>query len=376
MRFIQQMIVFLMAAMFIAACGQTPASQPTAAPAANDTSAQAPPVTASQPTAAPAADDTSAQPLLVIASTSIVADIVRQVGGDRVQVQTIVPIGVDAHSFEPTPQDLVRVSEAQVIFTVGAGYEEFIDRLIASSGTQAEVVDLSANLALRTLTEAEATNHDHDEEHADDHGTEEAGATNDTHADDHGDEHSDEHVHEHGTGSVDPHTWTDPANVKVWTDLIYTTLSRLDPDHAETYATRATEYKRQLDDLDRWIADQFATIPAERRLIVSDHIIFGYMADKYGLRQLGAIIPGVSSSAAPSAQELAALQDMIADYGVTAIFVGNVANQQIAEQIARDTGVRIITVLTESLTDANGPGATYLDYMRFNVQTIVDGLRS
>ncbi|MGQ9741100.1 metal ABC transporter substrate-binding protein, partial [Chloroflexus sp.] len=352
------------------------ASQPTAAPAADDTSAQAPPVTASQPTAAPAADDTSAQPLLVIASTSIVADIVRQVGGDRVQVQTIVPIGVDAHSFEPTPQDLVRVSEAQVIFTVGAGYEEFIDRLIASSGTQAEVVDLSANLALRTLTEAEATNHDHDEEHADDHGTEEAGATNDTHADDHGDEHSDEHVHEHGTGSVDPHTWTDPANVKVWTDLIYTTLSRLDPDHAETYATRATEYKRQLDDLDRWIADQFATIPAERRLIVSDHIIFGYMADKYGLRQLGAIIPGVSSSAAPSAQELAALQDMIADYGVTAIFVGNVANQQIAEQIARDTGVRIITVLTESLTDANGPGATYLDYMRFNVQTIVDGLRS
>lgn len=376
MRFIQQMIVFLMAAMFIAACGQTPASQPTAAPAADNTSAQAPLVTASQPTAAPAEDDTSAQPLLVIASTSIVADIVRQVGGDRVQVQTIVPIGVDAHSFEPTPQDLVRVSEAQVIFTVGAGYEEFIDRLIASSGTQAEVVDLSANLALRTLTEAEATNHAHDEEHADDHGTEEAGATSDTYADEHGDEHSDEHAHEHGTGSVDSHTWTDPANVKVWTDLIYTTLSRLDPDHAETYATRATEYKRQLDDLDRWIADQFATIPAERRLIVSDHIIFGYMADRYGLRQLGAIIPGVSSSAAPSAQELAALQDMIADYGVTAIFVGDVANQQIAEQVARDTGVRIITVLTESLTDANGPGATYLDYMRFNVQTIVDGLRS
>lgn len=357
MRFIQQILVFLMAAMFLAACGQAPASQPTAAPA----------------------DNTSAQPLLVIASTSIVADVVRQVGGDRVQVETIVPIGADTHGFEPTPQDLARVSEARLIFTVGAGYEEFIDRLIASSGTQAEVVDLSANLALRTLTEA--TGHAHDEEHADEHGTEEAGDTHadehsNTQADAHGDDHGDEHVDDHGAGSVDPHTWTDPANVKTWADLIYTTLSRLDPDHAETYATRATEYKRQLDELDRWIADQFATIPAERRLIVSDHIIFGYMADKYGLRQLGAIIPGVSSSAAPSAQELAALQDLIADYNVKAIFVGDVANQQIAEQIARDTGVRIITVLTESLTDANGPGATYLDYMRFNVQAIVDGLRS
>lgn len=362
MRFMQQITVLLAGMLLMAACGQTPASQPAAAPA----------------------DNTSAQPLLVMASTSIVADVVRQVGGDRVQVEAIVSIGADAHSFEPTPQDLSRVSEARVIFTVGAGYEEFIDRLIASSGTQAEVVDLSANLALRTLTEAEATGHAHDEEHANEHGAEAAGAAGDTHADDHsntqadahGDEHGDEHADEHGAGSVDPHTWTDPANVKTWTDLIYTTLSRLDPDHAETYATRATEYKRQLDDLDRWIADQFATILAERRLIVSDHIIFGYMADKYGLRQLGAIIPGSSSSAAPSAQELAALQDMIADYGVTAIFVGDVANQQIAEQIARDTGVRIITVLTESLTDANGPGATYLDYMRFNVQTIVDGLRS
>ncbi|ABY35208.1 MAG TPA: ABC transporter substrate-binding protein [Chloroflexus aurantiacus] len=363
MRFIQQITVLLAGMLLMAACGQAPASQPTAVPAT---------------------DNTSAQPMLVMASTSIVADVVRQVGGDRVQVETIVPIGADTHGFEPTPQDLARVSEARVIFTVGAGYEEFIDRLIASSGTQAEVVDLSANLALRALTEAEATGHAHEEEHTDEHGTEAAGAAGDTHADDHsntqadahGDEHGDEHADEHGAGSVDPHTWTDPANVKIWTDLIYTTLSRLDPDHAEAYATRATDYKRQLDDLDRWIADQFASIPAERRLLVSDHIIFGYMADKYGLRQLGAIIPGVSSSAAPSAQELAALQDLIADYGVTAIFVGNVANQQIAEQIARDTGVRIITVLTESLTDANGPGATYLDYMRFNVQAIVDGLRS
>ena len=352
MQRIRQIVILLIGAFLIAACGQAPASQPTSAPAeptatasmAQPTSAPAEPTaTASmaQPTTAPAA------PLMVMASTSIVADVVRQVGGELVQVETIVPIGADGHSYEPSPVDLARVSAAQIIFTVGAGYEEFLDRLIASSGTKAEIVALSENLPLRTLSEEEVGGHMHGDEHGD----------------------------EHGAGSVDPHTWTDPNNVKAWVDVIYATLSRLDPTNADTYAARAAAYRSQLDELDRWIAEQFAAIPAERRLIVADHIIFGYMADRYGLRQLGSIIPGVSTSASPSAQELAALQDMIADYSVPAIFVGDIANKQLAEQIARDTGVRIFTVLTESLTDADGPGATYIDYMRFNVQTIVDGLR-
>jgi manganese/iron transport system substrate-binding protein len=352
MQRIRQIVILLIGAFLIAACGQAPASQPTSAPAeptatasmAQPTSAPAQPTaTASmaQPTTAPAA------PLMVMASTSIVADVVRQVGGELVQVETIVPIGADGHSYEPSPVDLARVSAAQIIFTVGVGYEEFLDRLIASSGTKAEVVALSENLTLRTLSEEEVGGHMHGDEHGD----------------------------EHGAGSVDPHTWTDPNNVKAWVEVIYAALSRLDPANADTYAARAATYQSQLDELDRWIAEQFAAIPAERRLIVSDHIIFGYMADRYGLRQLGSIIPGVSTSASPSAQELAALQDMIADYSVPAIFVGDIANKQLAEQIARDTGVRIFTVLTESLTDADGPGATYIDYMRFNVQTIVDGLR-
>jgi len=308
---------------------------------------------------------------MVMASTSIVADVVRQVGGELVQVETIVPIGADGHSYEPSPVDLARVSAAQIIFTVGVGYEEFLDRLIASSGTKAEIVALSENLPLRTLSEEEVGGHMHGDEHGDEHADEHG----DEHADEHGDEHADEHGDEHGAGAVDPHTWTDPNNVKAWVEVIYATLSRLDPTNADTYAARAAAYRSQLDELDRWIAEQFAAIPAERRLIVADHIIFGYMADRYGLRQLGSIIPGVSTSASPSTQELAALQDMIADYSVPAIFVGDIANKQLAEQIARDTGVRIFTVLTESLTDADGPGATYIDYMRFNVQTIVDSLR-
>ncbi|WP_298816279.1 metal ABC transporter substrate-binding protein [Chloroflexus sp.] len=345
MNAIQRVFIIALVVLLVAGCGQAPASQTSTAP----------------------------EPIAVMASTSIVADVVRQIGGERVQVATIVPIGADAHNYEPSPQDLARVNEARAIFTVGAGYEEFIERLITSSGTQAEVVALSEGLVLRELSAEEAVGHSRGEEHGAEHGDEHG----DEHSDEHGDEHSDEHgeEHSHAAGTIDGHTWTDPANVKAWADLIASTLSRIDPAGATMYTSRAADYQRQLDELDRWIAEQFAAIPAERRLIVSDHIIFGYLADRYGLRQLGAIIPGVSTSAAPSAQELAALQDLIADHGVTAIFVGDIANQQLAEQIARDTGIKIVPVLTESLTDTNGPGATYIDYMRYNVQQMADALR-
>ncbi|MEF3273333.1 MAG: zinc ABC transporter substrate-binding protein [Chloroflexus sp.] len=374
-------IILVLASFLVTACGQAPASQPTPEPT----------------------------PLTVIVSTSIVADVVRQIGGERVRVETIVPVGADGHNYEPLPQDLARLNAAQVIFTVGAGYEEFIERLIASSGTQAEVIALSEGLNLRVLAKEEASIHSHADEHgdthadehgdthadehgdthvdehgdthADEHGDTHADEHGDTHADEHGDTHADEHgdthadEHAHGAGAIDGHTWTDPNNVKVWANLIASTLSRIDPAGADMYTTRAADYQRQLDELDRWIAEQVATIPPERRLIVADHIIFGYMADRYGLRQIGAIIPGVSTSATPSAQELAALQDLIANYDVKVIFVGDIANQQLAEQIARDTGVKIVPVLTESLTDENGPGATYIDYMRYNVQQIVAALR-
>lgn len=370
MNWVRRISVIAIAILLIAACGQTPASQPTAAPANTSVSqpTAAPANTPdSQPTAAPtsapASQPTAApEPIMVMASTSIVADVVRQIGGERVQVDTIVPIGADGHNYEPTPQDIARISAAKAIFVVGVGYEEFLDRLIASSGTQATVVSLSENLTLRTMSEEEAGGHMHDD-HGDEHDHD------DKKDDDHGNEHS------HATGAVDGHTWTDPTNVKVWADLIASTLSRIDPTGANTYTARAANYQRQLDELDRWIAEQFAAIPAERRLIVSDHVIFGYMADRYGLRQVGAIIPGVSTSASPSAQELAALQDLITDLGVKAIFVGDIANQQLAEQIARDTGAQIVPVLTESLTTATGSGATYIDYMRFNVQQMANALR-
>lgn len=316
--------VLAVMALLIVACGQTP-------------TAQVPPGTASV---------SGGQALNVMASTTIVADVVRQVGGDKVAVSILVPLGVDAHSFAPTPQDIARVAEARVLFVNGAGYEEFLAPLLENAGGSAELVELSKGVSLRDLTTAEQQAAE-----------EEAGHTGEAHS------------------TNDPHTWTNPENVKYWTKAIAETLGRLDTANADFYRSNAENYDKQLDELDSWIAAQFAELPADRRLLVTDHAVFGYLADRYGLTQVGTIIPGGSSTAAPSAQELAALQEQIRGLGVKAIFVGSVTNQDLARRLAEDTGTRLAVVLTESLTPADGSGATYLDYMRYNVRTMVDALR-
>jgi manganese/iron transport system substrate-binding protein len=293
---------------------------------------------------APGADDGRVH---VVASTSIIGDIVSQVGGEHVAVSTLVPVGGDAHTFSPTPQDVARVSEAQAVFVNGAGYEEFLADLLRSAGGAGEVVELSEGITLRKLAEEEA----HAEEGA--HAEEEA----------------------HAEGSLDPHVWTDPSNVKYWTQTIAETLGRLDAANEASYAENAARLDGELDELDAWISAQFAQVPPENRLLVTDHAVFGYMADRYGLEQIGTLLPGYSSAAQPSAQELAALQDEIAEHGVKAIFVGDVVNETLARQIADDTGVRLVTVLTESLTSPDGVAPTYLDYMRHNVSIMAEALR-
>lgn len=281
----------------------------------------------------------------VVASTSIVADVVRQIGGDRIALSTLVPIGADAHSFSPTPQDIARVSAARLIFINGAGYESFLDPLLQSAGGAAEVVDLSRGLTLRAIDPAM---HAAEGDHAGD---------------------------AHDSGDRDPHTWTDPNNVKVWASEISAALGRIDQANARFYAANAESYNAKLSELDSWAGAQFAAIPADQRLLVTDHLMFGYLADRYGLTQVGAIIPSSSSAAEASAQDLAALQDQIRRLGVRAIFVGNVSNPSLADRLAADTGTKVVTVLTESLTPPDGPGPTYLDYMRYNVGAIAGALK-
>jgi len=275
--------------------------------------------------------------LRVAATTSIVGDVVRQVGGEYVDVSVLLPLGTDPHTFEPRPQDAAAIAEAEIVFANGAGLEEFLQPLLASAGAEQKLVEVSDGIALLPF-EGEA------------------------------------HTGEDELAGGDPHTWMDPNNVLIWVNEIAVALASADPDNAAGYRANAEIYAAALRDLDAWIRTEVERIPPERRLLVSDHAVFGYFARAYGFTQIGTITGSFSTNASPSAQELAALEDSIRSFGVPAVFVGESSGRSLAEQVAADTGVQIAVVYHASLSDASGPASTYLEYMRYNVASIVAAL--
>lgn len=286
--------------------------------------------------------------LRVVATTSIVADVVANVGGDRVALATLVPTGADPHSFQPTPQDMAALTHAHIVYANGAGLETFLESLMDSIGVAERVVYVSRGIALLQAA------HEHGE-----------GAE--------GEEHEGEAAYAHAGG--DPHTWFDPDNVIVWVRNIRDTLSALDPAHADTYRANAEAYTARLETLDAWIREQVAQVPEGNRRLVTDHTAFTYFAARYGFEQVGAIFPGYSTLASPSARELSALEDAIRAQGVKAVFVGKTVNPALAQRVAQDTGVRLVFLYTGSLGEPGSPAATYLDMMRYNVSAIVGALR-
>jgi ABC-type Zn uptake system ZnuABC Zn-binding protein ZnuA len=275
-----------------------------------------------------------------LATTTLIVDLVHNVGEDLIDLRTMLPIGSDAHTFSPTPQDVVAVADADVVFINGLGLEEFLRELLENAGGEAPVVAVSMNIEPRKLV-----NNGEGEEHA------------------------------HTAVGADPHVWMTPAKVIIMVHNIEQALSKLDPTNAETYAANAAAYVVQLEALDAWVKTQIESIPAENRKLVTDHETFGYYADRYGLTVVGAVIPAYSTSAEPSAQELAALQELIETQHVQAVFVGTTMNTVLAERIAADTGLKMVPLYTESL-GASGSGVeTYLDFIRYNTTAIVAALR-
>jgi ABC-type Zn uptake system ZnuABC Zn-binding protein ZnuA len=281
--------------------------------------------------------------LRVVATTSLVADVVQNVGGDRIDLRQLMPLGADPHAFEPTPQDVAAIGDAHIVFINGVGLEAFMDRLLASAGENTPVVAVSEGIPLL----------DYEGDHEED------------------DHEDDDHDHE----GDDPHVWFDPSNVMVWVANIEAALSALDPDGAAIYRAGAEGYLVELDALDVWIRAQVASVPEARRKLVTDHSVFAYFAAAYGFEQVGVVTAGSSTLSAPSARELASLQDTIQSQGVPAIFVGTTVDPRLAEQIAGDTGIKVVSVYTGSLSEPGGPADTYLGFMRYDVSQIVGALR-
>jgi ABC-type Zn uptake system ZnuABC Zn-binding protein ZnuA len=285
--------------------------------------------------------------LQVVATTSIVADVVQNIGGDSIDLTVLIPPRTDPHAFEPTPQDVAAVADAHVVFVNGAGLEVFLGPLLESAGQDVTVVPVSYGIELLQLEGAQ----EHEEDEKDD---------------------QDEHDYH---GGADPHTWFDPHNVIVWTHNVEHTLSALDPDNAAAYAANASAYEAGLQELDAWIREQLAQVPEENRRLVTDHTVFSYFTHQYGLEQFGAVFPGYSTLAEPSAQELAELEDAIREFSVRAIFVGLTTSPDLAERVADDTGIRLVFLYTGSLSEPGGPADDYLSLMRYNVSAIVEALR-
>lgn len=327
-----------------------------ATPAAGPAGDAAAPETAMTEAVGRSSPTTSADRLAVVATTTIVGDVVSQVGGSYIDLSVLLPTGVDPHSFDATPQDAAAIAESEVVFTNGLGLESFLDPLLRSAGSDVRVVAVSEGISPRQMA---AANHADHSEHADHAGREGLDASG----------------HMEGEGQPDPHVWFAPNNVMVWADNIATTLGELDPAHAAQFDANATDYTAELRNLDKWVLEQVATIPAERRRLVTDHQLLGYFADRYGFEQVGNLLPGLSTLAEPSAAQLATLQDAIVDQGVRAVFVGTSVNPQLAERVAEDTGCRLVEIYTGSLSEPGGPADTYLEFMRYNVSAIVEALK-
>lgn len=282
----------------------------------------------------------SGEKLSVVATTGIVGDVVGRVGGSSIELTTLTALGADPHTYVATPSDSAAVHDAHLLFSNGAGLEEGMSELVLDSSGRAAHIRLSDNLSLLSLGRRD----------------EAQPATP-------------------GAGSdADPHVWLDVRNVVAWTETVLQALSALDPANAGLYQANAGTFRQDLEALDAWVVEQVAGIPPEKRRIVTNHETLGYFAHRYGFELVGAVYP-LSPSSEPSAQDLAGLEEAIRQYGLSVLFTEGTVSPVLADQVARDTGVGLVPLYTESLGPAGSGAESYIAMMRYNVEAIVAALR-
>ena len=270
--------------------------------------------------------------LNVVASFSILGDLVNSVGGDQVNVTTLVGPGGDAHVYTPTPADAKRVSEAKLIVINGLGFEGWLPRLIKASGGKPAIVTASAGIKPRRLE---------------------------------GDGH--------GHGDADPHAWQSVANVRTYVTNIRDALIAADASGVSAYLTNADAYLAELDTLDREVRDAVAKLPADRRKVISTHDAFGYFAQAYGIAFIAP--QGVSTESEASARDIAAIIRQIKAQKIPAVFLENVADPRLMRRIASETGAAVGgTLYSDSLTDEKGDAPPYIGMVRHNIKALTSAL--
>jgi zinc/manganese transport system substrate-binding protein len=277
--------------------------------------------------AAPAA----ARTLEAVASFTVLADMVHQVGGERVHVSSLVGPNGDPHAYEPTPDDARRLKAADIVFVSGLGLEGWMDRLITASGYQGRIIVSTEGISTRRMEDD-------------------------------------------GKQVTDPHAWNSAANGVIYVGNIVRALSVADPEGAATYQANGARYAQQLRDLDAYARQQIAAVPPARRKVLTSHDAFGYFGAAYGVTFLAPL--GVSTESEASAKDVARLIRQIRAEHVRTYFFENSNDPRLVRQIAAATGAQPGgTLYVEALSPADGPAATYAAMFRYNVDQLVAAMK-
>ena len=280
----------------------------------------------------------TAEPLNVVASFSILGDMTSQIGGDRIEIHTLVGRDADAHVYQPTPADAKKLAQAQLVVVNGFGFEGWIDRLVKSSGYRGRIVTASAGV--KALGRP------------------------------HGDERQRAHAHD---GDADPHAWQDLANALQYADNIAAALAAADPAGKAIYMENAEQYKIEIRALDAAIRRSFSTIPAAGRKVVTTHDAFAYFGRAYGLAFIAPV--GINTEAEPSAADIGRIIRQIRSEKIPAVFMESISDPRLLERIRQESGAAIGgTLYADSLSQDKGPAPTYLEMMRYNAKTLTTAL--
>lgn len=289
----------------------------------------------------------AADKLKVVTTFTILGDVVRNVGRENVALTTLVGPDGDAHVYEPTPADARALAQADLVIVNGLGFEGWIDRLVKASGYKGPVVVASEGIAALKAQE------DHGRGHGDAHGSGEKS----------------EKDEDHHEGELDPHAWQDLANGRLYVANIACALAAADTAHADDYRRRTEAYDRELAALDRDIRSRLDAVPAERRKVITSHDAFQYFGRAYGIDFHAPV--GLSTESEPSAGEVAALVRQMRDEGIRALFVENITDPRLVQQLAREADAVVGgTLYSDSLSSPTGPAPTYLDMFHHNVGEI------
>ena len=304
----------------------------------------------------------------VVVSFSILEDIVSVIGGKRVHVTSLVRRNMDSHMFQPTPRQAKIVASADLVIMNGLGFEGWMERLVKASGYKGKTIVATDNIPKLKFED------DHDDHKKDDHGHKKDHDDHKKDAHGHKKDHDDHHGHGHGHGEWDPHVWLSVPNMKIYVTNVAEAMSRMDPSSKTYYMKNLKKYISDLNNLDKFIRRSINSIPKKDRVVITSHEAFGHLSNEYGIEFLAP--QGLSTETRASASKIASIVRFIKKHSVKAVFPENITDNRLIEQISKQTKIKIgASLYSDALSEKNGPAGTYLNYMRYNVNTIVNALK-